>query len=89
MTDPPLSSMPFGVFVGALRLVPSSPFALTRATVPSVPLTTAARAPADAGARAVAADATAPATATAASAMHTCTRTSRVCQTACRPLPAR
>jgi ABC-2 type transport system ATP-binding protein len=87
MTDPPLSSMPSGVFVGALRLLASSPFALTRATLPSVPLTTAARAPADAGARAVAAETAVPAAAATASAMTATARTRRVCQTVPRPRP--
>jgi hypothetical protein len=74
--------MPFGVLEGALRLASWSPEALTRATSPSDPLTTAARAEAAGGAFAVEAGTRIPAAAaTAASGARTRTFTPRVCQT--------
>src|SRR4051794_2872844 len=73
--------MPFGVCEGTLELAASSPEALTGATRPSEPLTTAAEAVADAVERARAEDTSAAARATATRATKVRTSTRRVCQT--------
>src|SRR5262245_7337807 len=85
LTEPPPSPMPFGVCDGALRLASWSPDARTWATVPSVPLTTAARARAVAPDWAPDVDARiASIAAAAASAPGTRNLTLRVCHAALR-----